>query len=529
MLNSLSSFHHLHNLDQQIIVEKILFPDIGIPDDWKPQLDCANLEALYPNEIQLLIQAFHTSTGAYPAAIASLILTTTAHAIQAIFDVQRGELPPLPTSSMCLLIDESAYAKSAAIREATYEHTRFNRAQNSQDVHREFLAKHRIWKRKVRSLEKQLDKLDLKPNPEIDQQAIEAEYEKALLTEPIESNLAANFLLKDTSWSMMAKRFGEGAPSTAIVNDDASGVFSEMMKWAQNVCAVWSGADLVFDRTTCSAYQESPRLSVIMGLTCHDWVGAMEKHDVKFVRNGLGARTNAIHVPTLVKGLRPDAVPKPLSDSDRKSVERYNGLIKAALDRCETKFIANDLGRQVLTFSIAAAAQAELSERMVNELCKSGKFFSCVRERARRFYEHVMRHSAAIHTLLGRDGTEIALDVVLHAIAIERWFLMHYRELLGYLGVPQEERDAKSILKTMNHLLVVGKLPMTEAKLRQHVTTRDGFRYDQSRFDAALKLLRGAGIVVTSWYGGTAGVTLSEGYLKQRHIETERIFAFPEK
>lgn len=508
---------------------KIEFPDIGIPDEWKPGLDRVNLEEIFPDEIQLLVKAVNASTGAYPAAIAGLFLTATAYANQAIFDVQRGERSPLPVSSMFVLIDESALSKSAAIRDVTFEHAKFNRSKNSQDEHREFLAEHRIWKRNVKSLEKQLDKLDVKPDPKIDRIALEAAYKNALMMEPVETKSAANFILKDTSGPMLAKRLGEGAPSTGIINDDASGILPFIFSWAGNFCAMWSGADLIFDRTTGSSYQESPRASVVLGLTPEDWTSAMRKNAERFARNGLGARMNVIHVPTLVKGERENPVPGPLSDLSKEMVARYNRTIKKALDQYETKLRTNDMVRQIMTVSIDANAQAVLSERMVNELCKSGEFFSCVRERARRFYEHVMRHSVSIHTLLGREGTEIGLDVVLHAIAIERWFLMHYRELFGYLGVPQEERDAKSILKTMERLLTAGTPPMTEAVLRQHVTTRDGLRYDQSRFDAALRLLHGAQIVVTTWFNARNVVVLSEAYLKKPFWMRAKIFAFPEK
>lgn len=164
---------------------KAEFPDIGIPDEWKPRLDRVNLEEIFPDDIQLLVKAVNASTGAYPAAIAGLLLTATAYANQAIFDVQRGERPPLPVSSMFMLIDESALSKSAAIRDVTCEHAKFNRSKNSQDEHREFLAEHRIWKRNVKSLEKQLDKLDVKPDPKIDRLAIEAAYKNALMMEPV--------------------------------------------------------------------------------------------------------------------------------------------------------------------------------------------------------------------------------------------------------------------------------------------------------------------------------------------------------
>ena len=104
MLSSLSYIPNYGNWELETSAVKVEFPDVGIPDDWKPQLDRENLEELFPDDLPLLIQAFHTSTGAHSSAVSGLLLTATAHAIQAIFDVQRGDRPPLPCSSMFVFI-----------------------------------------------------------------------------------------------------------------------------------------------------------------------------------------------------------------------------------------------------------------------------------------------------------------------------------------------------------------------------------------------------------------------------------------
>lgn len=168
----------------------------------------------------------------------------------------------------------------------------------------------------------------------------------------------------------------------------------------------------------------------------------------------------------------------------------------------------------------------------MQHLCHDGEIFSCVKERVRRFGEHCMRTSMALHFDIGRKESVIELDMMMYAIAIERARLMEYREEFGYLGVPQVERDAQEVVRKMESLLTAGQLPMTEAKIRAYTTTAGGLRFDESRFREAFKALRNRGVVVLGhmkWGDRTDKWTLSHEYLKQPFWARQQMFAFPEK
>lgn len=162
------------------------WPDIGLPTELETRWRQCGFEELLPNEARAIVNEGHIETGTNSAMLAGLLFPSVALAIQSLYDIQRTGRRPMPCSWYGAFIDGSACGKSSAFDVLFEQHRKFHQGQNSGVFKQRFKAEHRSWKRKVKALEKRLDKIEGKPEFSDDKDQLEAEYELLQMSEPQE-------------------------------------------------------------------------------------------------------------------------------------------------------------------------------------------------------------------------------------------------------------------------------------------------------------------------------------------------------
>ncbi len=278
-----------------------------------------------------------------------------------------------------------------------------------------------------------------------------------------------------------------------ITNDEAGGFLSQLPHMMSELHAASDGSDIRHDRaSTPSAFVEQPRISLVLAVQPRFWIRFLAGHEMDYAETGLGPRT-------LLVVIRDRRTQYRAEQPSRDARDDYRATIKRLLSSYAAKLQAADLSREILTFTPDAQKQFKATEKWLNEEAQSGGVFATIRPYANRCAETIARIAAVLHVIEGRVESAIQLDTLLHAIAIGRWFALHYLDLFEHTGIPQIERDAQAILKVLQRRAVsYGPEWMPKSTLRQYLPTSDDLRSDLGRVEEALNFLLRRNVIMTA-------------------------------
>lgn len=495
-------------------------PDLAIPNDWIKRFHTENFADLFPLEAQEVIYAVSAKTGTHPWLVALFYLSTGANVVQCLYYAQRNGFKPMSCAEYALGLDDSTGGKSIAVDYLNEPQLNTHRKHVRQGKRAQKTGDRFVWELRKADLTKRM-KAQLN-DPVATEKNIK-EYAALNQEEPVEARFASNFIMTNTNWTKVAEGLSKASPSAGIINTDAKSMLRELAKSSGEFCDLWSAGDLNHERPTSGTFHQAGAcLGITMATQPMYWDKFMDTFGDIFFSGGLGSRMHVLKVPG---GFNT----KKFLDQDLSSLKRHHTLLENLLARVDIQFDTGNFEREIIVISAEANAQLILSEAVVDALCADGEFFSCVRFRARRFAEHCIRTAAVLHVLIGREGNVVQLDILLHAVAIERWRLLHYREHFGYLGVPQTERDAKKIVAVFLKYLARGLTDVLVSQIKVYMTTADSLKGNDERLENALAFLRSKDVIHRVHNGAAEKYKLTEVYLKKSKWQADQLFSFPTK
>jgi hypothetical protein len=468
--------------------------------------------------IQALIEEINAATQASPVMIATLALGAIAAAVQGLYDVQRPHCDATSTSLFCLAIKSSGGGKTTVMNALLQPHVEFQRkASREQATDSEYEAELRAWKARVKACETSLRKHydDSDKARTLTQQLKEIMREEA-----IKQKQATNILLKDTTTQALAQSMHESSPAVTIVSDEASIFFKNYSHELTSFNQGHDGADIKVDRRTGSTYfVQQPRLSLMLATQPRPFKKVMDEKGLDLIEIGFLPRT-LVAMCEQDNGIRSN----PRAVSSQARIDYYT-RIDRLLDAYRKKLKSADLSRTVLTFSSEAQMQWEQTRKWLEWSSTNNGPLSNLREYAARCPEHIARIAANLHVIEGKDGTQIALDTMLHATLIVRWYAHQFQVLFGDLHMPQHERDAKAILDFLwAHYRTTRHTHFNIRWLSQYTWGGKELRSSMTRVRAAIEYLESRQVVSRVVYGKRCDVFLDNRFITAQFANPSGLF-----
>jgi hypothetical protein len=407
------------------------------------------LASRFPPKTRELIEELAAAAETSADMVAAVVLSTSAIAIQLIYDVLCPHIGRKPTSLFCFAILGSGLRKSTTLNSQTEVHREFQNSQVAKAQEDDTDVRMIVWEKKMHDLRK-----DIRKNAHDETALPELKERMAALKagKPIIRKSGAGIMQKDITWPAMVKSLGEEAECTSWVHADASAFLSGLERIAPSLNELWDGVTLNRQRTTTEpVYASEPRGSLFWALQDGRFQTFLKKHGADIVDVGLAARTLIVtcREDEERKGEEPHRY-----EIARTARDRHDNILRRLFARYEEMLEAGAITRDVLVLSEKATEQWHATMDWIKAESHSKGEFRNMRSFGNRYMENVARVAAVLHIIEGNTGNEISVEILQHAILIIMHFGIEHEKLFGYIERPQYEQDAQNILLGLQTLVI---------------------------------------------------------------------------
>ena len=365
------------------------------------------------------------------ALIVASALASAATACQGLADVQRPTIPgAVPLSIFFVTVAESGERKSAADHFFFAPIAQFDRDRRAEFElnSRQFQADERVWRTKLKGIERSLTKATAMGEQTADlEDALRAHHEAA--PKPPERLRIA---LSDITPTALCGEL-EGNTCSAVLhsNEAADLMRGRTMGNLPLLNRLWDGQTIALDRRDKkrSAFISGARLSISFAVQPDSFKAMSQGKEEHARHSGFLART-LLSFPTSTAGSR--AVCEWGNTSDlHRSLAAFQQRVRSLLERSFARH-SQGLARQILTFDDDAR---HLWVRFFNEVETQLKpevgAWHSVKDFAAKAAEHAARLAAVFEVFQDDKATEISAESISAAIKIVRWHLAQFDQHLG--------------------------------------------------------------------------------------------------
>lgn len=439
---------------------------------------------LFPRHTRELMEELAQATEAVPELVVSMVLGTSAIAVQALFDVQRNGRRPRSCGLYVLAVARSGQRKTTLLNEVMRVYWAFQAANlQSEQGAIDQQTDQRVWELSVSACEAQIKKSFEDP---VRLKELTEMYKKLQAAKPKEIKVGDNLVMTDMSWAGLVKSLDTGSPATAVVNDEAGDFLPQLTRMTPRLNSIFDGSPIKrVLATVAGVSQTDPRLSLVLAVQPKRWRLYLIENAEDFAETGLGPRTLLTVCRERQRRVRSMHYEVP-----RTARDRHDATIARLLKVYGEKLKDADLTRTVLTFSSEAELQLQATADWLEAQSAGDGLMSTIQAYAHRCAENVARVAAILHVLENNEVTVISIETLLCAIAIVRQYALNYREQFGYLSIPQVNRDAEIMLmKLQNRAGRYGNRPHSLAEIRQYMPVKDDLRNSPNRVEDAVDFL----------------------------------------
>lgn len=295
----------------------------GLPQELlqKRQTDLA---AILPKDVAELLDEIVADVGATQELVFSMLLATSAIAVQGMFNIQHpnADMKPIPASLFVVCVAGSTQRKSTVLEILTEEFENYQKSQSKNDIQIKVLkAQYRGWVKKCQKIYAQIEEI-------FDNQErvteLQAELEVLKAVEPERGKSGINLINRDASLSALLEGAEMQSPSTSSVLHEARDMLSLLRRWTGTLNQLWDGATIKRDRIAmASVLQFDPRFSLVWVIQPKRWKEYVINHGEDFLESGLGGRALIVACPDrkVTSEIRRHSIAK-------NARERHNARIK---------------------------------------------------------------------------------------------------------------------------------------------------------------------------------------------------------
>lgn len=423
----------------------------------------------------------HVNTQIGIELIAPMALGAAAIAVQDLFDVQRPNSPPSPTSLYICVVAGSGEGKDFGLAPFIRPIQKFQAAleQEHQASRDEFEAKLQAWKVKGAVVRSRLAAAIQEDKATASLQNELAEHQ-ARKPKP---ELSPVLLYEDATPAAIAYQLCNRWPSGALVHMEAGGFFQAARVEFWN--ARWSGQPIITD-TISRGHAESPepRLSKILGIQ-PDFLAKIVQRRGSEVFHGSGYSARLLlAAPASTIGTRfINEVAKSTECLDDCS-DRITELLHISAQNRKS----GGSERERLSFTPSAQKALVDHYNRMQALAAPGNIYCRIVGYAAKATEQVARVSAILH-VMDDLGAQITDECVERAILLVQWHTDQFLMLFGQdIAATGAARDAAELEQVLVHAHRCGHWSVAEGDLRFWSTRLHG-----RRLSNALALLAAQG------------------------------------
>lgn len=451
-----------------------------------------DLASILPKDVAELLDEMVADVGTTQELVFALILSTSAIAVQGVFDVQHlnAGMKPIPASLFVIGIAGSTQRKSTVLQILTKVYEDYQRSEAQSDLKvkvREALC--RGWRKKCNELYAQIEGSFNDAEKVVELAAQLAELEAVM---PGRGKSGINLVNRDISLSALLQGIETQSPSTSSVLNEARDILSQLQRLMGKLNELWDGLTIKRDRTTTEpVLQFDPRFSMTWIIQPKKWYEYIRDNGVDYLESGFGGRTLVVVCPER----------KPTGEIRRHSIattarDRHNSRIKKLIDLFDSKLKSGSVNnRDVLIRSEGANEQYLKTCSWVEVNLNKGGYFEHIPEFGGRCAEQIMRIAGILHVIAGCEGTEISEKITRSAILVMRFMAEQHKRLFDGLRKPLGEYYAEKVQQLILQCFNVGEVQPITVRYVQQRAWVDGSRLKKYQVIEALKALANHGII----------------------------------
>ena len=464
--------------------------------------DCPmDLAAILPKNVAELLDEIAADVGTTQELVFSMVLATSAIAVQGVFNVQHpnAALKPIPASLFILCVAASTQRKSTVLEILTEKIEDYQKSQSKSDTQIKVKeAQYRGWQKKCQEI---LVQIEEKFHDQEKVTEFQAKLELLEAVKPERGKSGTNLINRDASLSALLQGAEMQSPSTSSVLHEARDMLSLLRRWTGTLNQLWDGATIKRDRiATVPVLQFDPRFSLGWIIQPKRWKEYVTNHGEDFLESGLGGRVLVVACPDrkLTGEVRRHSIARTARD-------RHDARIGKLLDMFDEKLKAGEVDvRQELKRSMGANDLFMKTCSWIDRNLDRGGYFADIPEFGGRCAENIMRIAAILHVIEDCDRTEISEDIMRSAILVMRFMAEQHLKMFGDLRKPVGEVYAKKVEQYLLQCFNSGmQQPISVRMIQQRVGSQE-IRSKREHVTAALEILANRRIVLP--YFDTKGI-----------------------
>jgi len=372
----------------------------------------------------------HSRNTSTPLELATMASLTCAAAVaQDIADVQRPDLPPSPTSVLCIGVAESGEGKSTAAKPflRALERAQEKLEQRTEERHK-LDAKLLVWKETLAHLRAELRRQLKEGNPD---KTAESDIAVHLRDRPQEP-LHPKFLYDNVTATALRRGLAVW-PSALVVSMDGGHILNGSIGRDNDLLnSGYDGDTMRSDTMDDSSTAYAPRVSALILTQPRPALRYLARRGEEAHGTGLFARTDWLFLQS-TKGTR-SINPGPKSSD---AIEAYQTRASDLLEERIRSRKAGDSSRRVIGFSPSGKAFFHDLYARVLPMSAPGGAFHGLGGYAAKIPERVARYACVIHVFNDLPGL-IGAETLYHAELIVQWYTRQFLNMLT-LASPQTQ------------------------------------------------------------------------------------------
>jgi Protein of unknown function (DUF3987) len=451
-----------------------------------------DLAAILPKDVAELLDEIVADVGATQELVFSMILATSAIAVQGVFNVQHpnADMKPIPASLFVIGIAGSTQRKSTVLECLTEEFEAYQKSESKSDIRIKVQeAQYRGWSKKYEKICTQIEENFDDPEKVTE---LQGKLEELETVKPERGKSGINLINRDTSLPALLDGTEMQSPNTSSVLHEARDMLSQLRRWMATLNLLWDGATIKRDRpATKPVFQFEPRFSLAWLTQSTRWKEYLLENGGDFLESGLGGRVLAVTCPDR----------KPTGEIRRHSIarnarDRHNARIRKLIVMFDENLKSGKVNeRAELTRSSGANELFMKVRSWIDFNLDCSGYFKDIPEFGGRCAENIMRIAAVLHAIAGCNGTEISEDIMRSAILVMRFLADQHLTMCGDLRKPAGELYAKKVEQYLLLCFNSGmRQPIPVRMIQQNVGSRE-MRKKREYVTDALEILARKSIV----------------------------------
>jgi hypothetical protein len=474
----------------------------------------ADLAAILPKDVAELLDEIVADVDATQELVFSMILATSAIAVQGVFNVQHpnADMKPIPASLFVIGIAGSAQRKSTVLECLTEEFENYQKSESKSDIRIKVQeAQYRGWSKKYEKICTQIEENFDDPEKVTE---FEGKLEELETVKPERGKSGRNLINRDASLSALLQGTEMQSPNTSSVLLETRDMLSLLRGWIGTLNLLWDGATIKRDRTTMeSVLQFDPRFSLTWVIQPKRWKQYLLENGEDFLESGLGGRVLAVTCPDR----------KPTGEIRRHSIarnarDRHNARIRKLIVMFDENLKSGKVNERAELTRSSGANELFMNVRSwIDCNLDNYGYFKEIREFGGRCAENIMRVAGVLHVIAGCNGTEISEDVMRSAILVMRFLADQHLKMFGDLRKPVGELYAEKVEQFLWQCFNSGeRRPISVRTIQQRVGSRE-MRTKREYVTDALEILARKSIVgpICGRGGSIVAVALNWDYFSR--------------